>query len=188
MKAPSLTKNIGAGNGRRVHGGRVVLTSAVAAASIALFALYGGAAQAATSASGPSVTMSLVSSKITSRARPVVTFISSAIPAGAVLYLQRASGAGQDWQNVARTTAGSGTAQAPADPAGSYEYRVVAVRGNTTVAQSAPVRLTVTGQADNCGICKVGRTVLPWLKLFEGPVLQYVVEKILDWLGVLIAS
>jgi hypothetical protein len=34
----------------------------------------------------------------------------------------------------------------------------------------------------------VGRTVLPWLKLFEGPVLQYVVEKILDWLGALVAS
>jgi hypothetical protein len=78
-----------------------------------------------------------------------------------ILYLQRGSATGQDWQNVARTGDESGTAKIPADPAGSFQYRMVAVDDGTVIATSADASLTVTGQPDNCGICRIGKDVLP---------------------------
>jgi hypothetical protein len=183
------TRNIPtAQNSRRGRRAGAGLLGVLVTVSLVLFGVGagGGVARAATSAARPSVTLNLGSASIASGTQPVVTFVSSGIPAGAVLYLQRASGSSQDWQNVARTMADSGSAKAPADPAGSFAYRLVAVQGNTPIAISAAVSLTVTGPTDSCAICKVAKAALPWLKLLVEPVLGYVVSKVLDWIGMLL--
>jgi hypothetical protein len=157
------------------------LISVALAVSIGLFGM-----SAAASASEPSVTLGISQTTIASGSAPVVTFVSSGVPAGAVFYLQRASSGSQAWQNVARTTADSGTAAAPADPAGSFQYRIVALEGNTPVAVSAPVSVTVTGAPDSCAICRIGHAVLPWLRQLRDSIFDYFVGKVIDWIGSLI--
>jgi hypothetical protein len=171
------------------------------AASIAMIAAA-GSAQAAT----PSPSLSIQSASISAGTQPVITYITDGVPSGATIYLQRASGSSQNWQDVGRIQAGSGTVKAPADPAGQWRYRIMIAQGNTAVATSAASTLTVTGSADavggngapahsSCTACKVAKAALPWLEQIVAPIavpviantIQSIGEAILDFVGFLFA-
>jgi hypothetical protein len=136
-----------------------------------------GSARAATM-DRPSATMAFALSSVAAGSSPVLTFLTTGTPAGSVVYLERTSGASQAWQPVARVNATSGTVRAPADPAGTWEYRILVTDGAKVVDVSAPKALTVTGSAStggSCSACDVAKAVLPWLAPFVGPVISYVV-------------
>jgi hypothetical protein len=167
------------------------------AASIALFAAS-GPAQAAT----PSASLSIAPASASAGTQPVITYITSGIPAGAVIYLQLSSGPGQQWQDVGRIRAGSGSVEAPADPAGQWSYRILVAQGNTTVVTSASSTFTVSGSGGEspnssaapngagCTVCKIAKDALPWLAQIAAPAigsaLQSVGQVILDFFGWLI--
>jgi hypothetical protein len=171
---------------RRIAG----VVCALVIAGPAMFAVS-GTAQAATAA-GPSASLAFASASVSAGTQPVITYLTSDSPAGSAIYLQQATGSGQGCHDVGRIQADSGTVKAPADPAGSYEYRIVIAQGNTAVATSAPSTLTVTGSsasAGSCTVCKVAKAALPWLAPVAAPVISGVLEQvgqaILDFLGFL---
>jgi hypothetical protein len=142
----------------------------------------------------PSASLTLAAASISAGTKPVVTFITSSVPAGAVIYLQRAADPGGKWQNVGRVAVASGTVRAPADAAGAYQYRILIAQGSTTVATSAATDLTVTGTsggpADSapsgqpgggCSSCRVADTVVPLLAPIVEPVIESVVQQIGSW-------
>jgi hypothetical protein len=141
-----------------------------------------GSAQAATM-DRPSAAMTFASPRVAAGTSPVLTFLTTGTPAASVIYLERTSGTGQAWQPVARVSATSGTVRAPADPAGTWEYRILVTDGGKVVAASAPEALTVTGTASgsgsggDCSACDVAKTAVQWLKPFVVPVLAYVVQQ-----------
>lgn len=164
-----------------------------AAAGLAAAALAGllavpGSAQAAGAGTGATASMTFQSATVTAGTQPQVTFITSGAPAGAVVYLQE-EGAGQPWHSIGRIRAISGTVRAPADQAGSYQYRIVVASGGagTAIATSPPAALTVTGAGGGapaapatpapsasaagvgCTVCKIANNVLPWLALVVDP-------------------
>jgi hypothetical protein len=166
-------------------------------AAIALFAVS-GPAQAAT----PTASLSITSGSISAGTQPVITYITSGVPAGAVIYLQLSSGSSQHWQDVGRIGADSGSVRAPADPAGQWSYRIQVAQGNTTVATSAASTVTVTASAghtstskSSCTACRIAKDALPWLEQIIGPIvapvlvpaIQSIGGAILDFLGWLFA-
>jgi hypothetical protein len=152
------------------------------------------AAQAATT-SGPSASLSLAAASISAGTRPLVTFITTDVPAGSVIYLQRAIGSSGKWQNVGRLTAYSGTVRAPADPAGSFRYRILIADGGSTQATSTASDLSVTGAPGQtgtsgtsgqtgasgdagCTSCAFTAVAVPLLAPIVEPVIQSVVLQI----------
>lgn len=146
-----------------------------------------GTARAAVAGTGATASMTFQSATVTAGTQPQVTFITSGTPAGAVVYLQE-EGAGQPWHSIGRIRALSGTVDAPADNAGSYEYRIVIASGaDTAIVTSAPVTLTVTGVdggvppapaspapsasagGSGCAACRIAKDALPWLALVVDP-------------------
>jgi hypothetical protein len=182
------------------------LACGLLAASTALIAAS-GAAQAAT----PSTSLSMASASITAGTQPVITYITSGIPAAATIYLQRASGSGLRWQDIGRIRAASGSVAAPADPAGRWSYRILVMQGNKTIVASAPETLTVTGSGGQtatssgtssgagCTVCRLAKDALPWLKPIvasvvapvvasvAGGAIQAIGQAILDFFGWLFA-
>src|ERR1700733_12792335 len=75
-------------------GCRAAVAAAVTVAVVAPLALT-GTAQAAVG--GPSASLALTSATIGPGTQPVVTYLVSDVPAGSVIYLQRASGTDQAW-------------------------------------------------------------------------------------------
>ena len=165
------------------------LAGALAAAGIILFAC-GGVAQAAP-AGRPGAELSFRSASVRAGVPAVLTYLVSGVPAGSVIYLQRAAVHSHAWRDVGRMTADSGTVAAPADPAGRWKYRVAVSRGGVTVAASAPSRLTVTSapSGHSCVSCAV-KAVLPWLTPFIEPIIESVVQQLgptaLAFLGTLL--
>jgi hypothetical protein len=140
-----------------------------------------GTAQAA----GPSASLNVATASISTGTKPVVTYITADLPAGATIYLQRAADPGGSWQSVGRMAARSGTVRAPADPAGQYQYRILVTRGSATVITSSASDLTVTGPSGTsaetgggCSACKVAEAVLPWLAPIVAPVIASVAQQI----------
>jgi hypothetical protein len=162
------------------------------AAGVALFAASGPA-----QAAGPSASLAITPASISAGTQPVVTYITAGIPTGAAIYLQLASGANPQWQDVGRIRSGSGSVKAPADPAGQWRYRILVAEGSTTLATSAASTLTVTGSSNptskpaGCTACKIAKAALPWLEPIAAPVIvsaiQTVGQAILDFFGWLIA-
>ena len=179
-----------------------VFVSGLPAAGLALFAAS-STAEAAT----PSASLSIAPVSVSAGTQPVITYITSGIPAKASIYLQLASGSGQQWHYVGRVHADSGSVKAPADPAGKWRYRILVAQGDMTVATSAPITITVTasgGQAANssaaskgagCTACTIAKAALPWLEPIVAPVvgpvigsvIQTVGQALLDFFGWLIA-
>jgi hypothetical protein len=144
------------------------------------------AANAAPAAAKPGVVLTFASATVRTGVKPQVTFVGTKLPSGTVLYLQRGTAQGSDWQNVARSAGASGTADIPADQPGTYDYRMVAVNGRQDVAISADAQLTVTGAPDSCAVCRIAHDTTPWLKSIGTAVSGWVVGKALDWIwGVL---
>jgi hypothetical protein len=113
----------------------------------------------------------------------VVTFIGTGLPRGTTLYLERGSAAGTGWQDVARSAALAGTSKIPADRAGRYEYRLVAIDHGKVITASPDAALTVTARRGACtGLCAAGHAVLPWLKPFEQPVADAIAGAVVTWL------
>lgn len=181
-------------HGRPSRLGRTVGFLAIFATAGTLLVAAPGTAQAATT-SGPSASLTLAASSISAGTKPVVTFITANVPAGAVIYLQRAAGSSGKWQNVGRLAVDSATVRAPADAAGSYQYRILIAQGSTTVATSAASDLTVTGTSGgpadsgpsgepgsgSCSSCQVAATVVPLLAPIVEPVIESVVQQIGSW-------
>lgn len=171
--------HIGNGQGAGAHGrhGPARFAMAFGTAGIVLFALA-GVAQAAPDG-GPNAVMGLGSARVGAGIPPVLTYMTTGVPAGSVLYLQRAPGDGQAWQDVGRMAAGSGTVRAPADPAGRWRYRIAVTRGGVTVATSAASTLTVTRAATGnaCTTCAI-KAALPWLAPVIAPVIEYVIQQV----------
>jgi hypothetical protein len=167
-------------------GFRGVVTAAVTIAVIAPLALA-GTAQAA---SGPSASLALTSATIGAGTQPVVTYLISDVPAGSVIYLQRASGTGQAWQSVGRMAADSATVRAPADQAGDYQYRILVADGGATVAASPAVALSVTGPAGSagCAACADAKKALPWLVPFVEPLIEDAAQQAWEYVVGILAS
>ncbi len=168
------------------------LIAVLASAAIVTFAAPGTAYAAADA--GPSAALSFAAASVSSGTQPAVTFVTAGLPAGSIIYLQRESGAGQTWQSIGRATADAGTVQLPAEPAGSYWYRILVARGGTTIVTSAPASLTVTGAQgaatnSGCSSCGVASTVLRWLVPIVEPILAPIVQQfgsaVLSFLGAL---
>jgi hypothetical protein len=212
-----MNHSIRTAEGHGVRGGRgerrpswrvrlLGLTCGLLAAGIVLVTASGNA-QAAT----PTASLSIASASINAGTQPVITYITSGVPAGATIYLQRASGSGRGWQDVGRIRDASGSVNAPADPVGQWRYRILVAQGNTPIVTSAPGTLTVTGSggqaaasggtstAGGCTVCRLAKDALPWLKpivasvvapavapVIEGAI-QATGQAILDFLGWLIA-
>jgi hypothetical protein len=185
----------GPNHGRPSRLGRTVGFLAILATAGTVLLAAPGTAQAATTP-GPSASLTLAASSISAGTKPVVTFITANVPAGAVIYLQRAAASSGPWQNVGRLGVGSGTVRAPADAAGSYQYRILIAQGSTAVATSAASDLTVTGTsggpADSApsgepgsgscsSSCQVAATVVPLLAPVVEPVIVSVVQQIGSW-------
>jgi hypothetical protein len=184
----------GPNHGRPSRLGRTVGFLAILATVGTVLLAAPGTAQAATTP-GPSASLTLAASSISAGTKPVVTFITANVPAGAVSYLQRAAGSNGQWQNVGRLGVDSGTVRAPADAAGSYQYRILIAQGSTTVATSAASDLTVTGTSGgpadsgpsgepgsgSCSSCQVAATVVPLLAPIVEPVIESVVQQIGSW-------
>jgi hypothetical protein len=166
--------------------------ASVPLATCVALAAASGSARAAT-IDHPSATMTFASPSVAAGTSPVLTFLTAGTPTGSVVYLERTAAAGQAWQPVARVSAASGTVRAPADPAGTWEYRILVTDGGREVAASAPEALTVTGTASGsgsgggCSACDVAKDVLPWLTPFVEPVISYIAQQagpvILAFLG-----
>jgi hypothetical protein len=184
----------GPNHGRPSRLGRTVGFLAIFATAGTVLLAAPGTAQAATTP-GPSASLTLAASSISAGTKPVVTFITASVPAGAVIYLQRAAGPSGTWQNVGRLAADSGTVRAPADAAGIYQYRLLIAQGSTTVATSAASDLTVTGTSGgpadsgpsgepasgSCSSCQVAATVVPLLASIVEPVIVSVAQQIGSW-------
>lgn len=172
-------------NGRRprrpswITGFAAVLASAVIALSAAP-----AAAQAATAA-GPSASLAFTAARVTAGTRPVLKFSTSDIPAGSVIYLEMAPGAGHSWQFVGRIRADSGAVRLPADPVGRYEYRILAAQGDTMVTTSAPASLTVTTATtvataadSSCAVCQAAKDLVPWLAPIVAPAIASFAQQV----------
>lgn len=163
----------------RVIGASLALSAAIAVVP-ALAATT--AAHAAPAAATPSVVLVFGSATVQVGAQPKVTFAGANLPPRTVLYLQRGTAGGTGWRNVARSAGVSGTAKIPADQAGSYDYRLVAVDGRQAVAVSADAQLTVTGAPDSCTACQASPDALPWLKPIAAAVADWGIDKALELL------
>jgi hypothetical protein len=181
----------GPNRGRPSRLGRTVGFLAILATAGTVLLAAPGTAQAATTP-GPSASLTLAASSISAGTKPVVTFITANVPAGAVIYLQRAGGSSGPWQNVGRLGVDSGTVRAPADAAGSYQYRILIAQGSTAVATSPASDLTVTGTVSapsgepgsgscSSSSCQVAATVVPLLAPVVEPVIVSVVQQIGSW-------
>jgi hypothetical protein len=168
-------------------GCRAAVAAAVTIAVVAPLALT-GTAQAAVG--GPSATLALASATIAAGAQPVVTFLASDVPTGSVIYLQRASGNNQAWQNVGLMTADSATVRAPADQAGDYRYRILVADGGAAVAASPAVALSVTGPPGSagCAACADAKKALPWLVPFVEPLIEDVAQQAWEYVVGILAS
>ena len=172
-------------NSPSTHYGRLAVIGGSLALSVAILgaAIPAEAAPAVLAASRPSVSLEFAAATVASGSGPVVTYVGTALPSGTVLYLQRGSSSGTGWQDVARSANYSGTAKIPADPAGRWDYRMLAVDHGAVIAVSPDILLTVTGKPGSCGgLCAVSHDVLPWLKSIEEPVLDWAVGNVLDWI------
>jgi hypothetical protein len=137
MSYPNISKGTG---GRRralaMAGGAFVAVAAVGLST----------AVPAHASTGPTAELSFAQTTVSAGARPQMTFISSDVPAGAILYLEESADGGQHWKTVSKTTATQGTANLQALPEGVYEFEIViADNNNTALGASAPATLTVTG-------------------------------------------
>jgi hypothetical protein len=142
----------------------------------------------AADADAPGVTLSLASSSITTGTSPVLTFEASGTPSGSAIYLYASSDGGQDWQPIGTLSGTDGTVQAPAEPAGDYQYQLVVMAGGTEVATSTPATLTVTSSSgnsgSNCSACTVIQDIAPVL----APVLEPVLAGIGDDIWAVLAA
>ncbi len=160
--------------------GAAVLSAAALAGLLAV----PGTAGAAVAGTRPAASITVQSATIAAGTRPQVTFITAGAPVGAVVYVQKEQ-AGQPWRSIGRIGALSGTVDIPADPAGSYEYRLVVASGSgSVIVTSAPVSLTVTSAnggapaapapaatagSGDCTGCGIVSEALPWLALIVDP-------------------
>jgi hypothetical protein len=185
------------------HGACGIAACVAAAALTALVAIPAGA-PAADASTFATASIAVKSDVITAGTQPEITFITNGAPAGAVVYLQE-EGAGLAWHSIGRIKESTGTVLAPADGAGSFEYRVVVASATgTPVATSAPTALTVTGPggavpaapaptptatAGGCTACTVVNHALPWLALVVDPTTVWsVITSVLSTIGGVIAA
>jgi hypothetical protein len=165
----------------------LLLVSAVIAASTGL-----SVAQAQ-AAAGPNASVAFAAARVSAGTRPVLKFTASDVPAGSVIYVDMAAGAGRSWQFIGRIKADSGSVRLPADPVGRYQYRILVARGDSAIVTSAPASLTVTakpGRTANTSICEacgVANDVLPWLAPIVAPVIISVGQQIGSALVALLA-
>jgi hypothetical protein len=176
------------------------------AASIAVAALVAipASAQAADASTGPAVSMEFQSGTVNAGTQPTLTFMTTGAPAGAVVYLQE-EGAGQPWHSIGRIQETAGTVRAPADDAGSYQYRLVlASSAGTPIVASALTALTVThpgggfqtspapdtaAAGGGCTVCKIANDALPWLALVVDPTSVWTaITSVLSTVGDVIAT
>jgi hypothetical protein len=163
--------------------GRITGFAGALVSAVIVLSAVPGAAQAAT-ASAPSASLAFAAARVSSGTRPVLTFITSDIPAGSVVYVQMTAGTGHSWQDVGRIRLGSGAVRLPADPAGRYEYRILVTQGGASIATSAPASLAVSGtprtaaSGSGCTACDIASYAIPWLAPIVAPVIENVVEQL----------
>jgi hypothetical protein len=158
--------------------------AAVLASAVITLSAVPAAARAAT-ATGPSASLAFTAARVTAGTRPVLRFSTSDIPAGSVIYLETAAGAGHSWRFVGRIKADSGAVRLPADPAGRYEYRILVAQGDTTVTTSAPASLTVTTATTaatvagrTCAACEAVKDLVPWLAPIVAPAIASFAQQV----------
>jgi hypothetical protein len=133
-------QNIGKGTGgpRRA----CVLWGGTLIAATAICLSVTGTAHAA---AAPTANLSFSSATISAGTQPQMTFLSSNVPSGSVLYLEESADGGRQWKTVDKTTDTQGTSLLGALSEGIYEFRIVITDNNATIGASAPATVTVTG-------------------------------------------
>jgi hypothetical protein len=183
----SGTKSLGAWRSGAVTATAAVLTAATIIA-------VSGTAHATTA---PTAELSFSPSTISAGTQPQLTFLSSNAPSGALFVLQESTDGGAHWKNVERTNNSAGTSDLPAEPEGSYSFRILIVEGNTVVAASQPTTLTVTGPDGVMPSPTPTMSVTapapspstapptsesPWMKFIVKPIWDAIVDVIIGWI------
>lgn len=137
MSYPKISKGIG---------GRSRALAMSGGAFAAVIAIGLSSTVQAHASTRPTAELSFAHPTVSAGVQPQLTFISSNVPSGAILYLEESTDGGQHWKAVSKTTDTQGAANLKALPAGVYEYEIViADTSNTELGASAPAKLTVTG-------------------------------------------
>jgi hypothetical protein len=134
-------QNIGKGIGGRRRACALSGGTLIAATAICL-----GVTGTAHASAAPTASLSFSPTTIIAGTQPQMTFLSSNVPSGSVLYLEESADGGRQWKTVDKTTSTQGTSLLSAlSSEGVYEFRIVITDNNATIGESVPATVTVTG-------------------------------------------
>jgi len=143
------------------------------------------AASAATARPRPSASFSFRHDKVSTRTKPVLSYVTSNLPAGVRIYLQRQFGSAHAWKNVEQLKARRGTATAPAVALGEYGYRLHVMAGHRVVVTSRSHKLYSYGTVPLSALCpadgiscpahtiQVGDTIFTYVLVGNGDYPDY---------------